>query len=1267
MIHHLTRATRHLLLLLLVASAIGSIVIRILLTAVDDYKTEFEQQFYQLTHIQMQIGSLSAGTRGVNPEIIFRDINILSKDKAGKPAVQLKEVRVGIDVLELLFSQDLLASSWLALVGLKITVIRQEDGQFSIKGLNDNNEQPLWLARGGKYEILQSEISLQDKKNQNDNILFKHFDLLITNNFDRHEIHLLTDLPEQYGDSLSISAIIDGNLLTADNLSGDLYLEGNNIDFAAVDSEYLPFSFAFIHGQGGFKLWSKWRDSRPYQVAGHINGEAIEIERGNNSKLALARLDSDLTWSSRQDGWQFSVQDLRVEVEQQQWPAANFSLSVFGDKRISVLIKQVDLQEVSYFAPFFLDTDQQAKLPKEFKMAGVLQDFSIYTTEDLQQFALNGSFSDITINSAADTLPQLQGVSGQVHGSQKQGSLVFDSKSGSLFFPSLFRSAIDFQQIAGAVNWQKSQQGWHLSSDYFVVNNADFKTYSRFDVQIPETDQPVFMALKTVFKGTNEAPRVASYLPTQIMDSEVVHWLDHAFVKGRIQNGNLLLSGYLNEFPFSHGQGKFEVMFDVERGILNYHQDWPLLENLNAEVRFFADNLQINVRHAHSQQLTVKQAVVDIPKLSQADRIVVDGVINGGITEGVLFMQKTPLHTTVDGVLATANFQGKTQVDLKLKIPLTDILEAKVDGVVHVGNSRMVMKSPALTIEQLHGDLYFTEQGVFCKRMDGKTLGFPVQARIKTELGVIRIRVNGKSNMRNVQQQFSFLQNNFIQGGFSYRAAIDLPLGENKAATLKLDTNLQGVKVLLPEELAKSRKQKKSLQLSMQLSEKDILPLWLNYNNQLKIALQINKQTETLLSGHIVYGSGQAVAGLKNSLKLTVRQPNLDIAAWLDFIAGDVDKLTGKLPELNEVHVSLGELRWGSQQFGELEFAVKRENQYWQGSLFSPVAQGNIRIPVDFLNNKIHLQMTRLDLSRLNALDFPVNSVIDSNKKLPLIDIFSDQVVWQDIDLGRLELKTKRFSDGIRFSKIKLTGGGIDIDMTADWLQTKTGYITELKGRLTSNDFGRFLGKLGYNDDLLDTKATIDFNGSWSATPYQFSLAELTGQVQVRLEDGRISSIEPGFGRLLGLIAMKQWVKRFTLDFSDIYKKGLAFNSITGKFSINAGMALTDDLVIDAIPARISITGLADLMKKTLDYRVLVVPKSSAAVPIAGTIVGGIAAAITQVFTDDYKEGYFFGSEYKVKGSWGDAKIIPLHERDGLLKKTWQDLTDFPWLQSGAN
>ena len=66
-------------------------------------------------------------------------------------------------------------------------------------------------------------------------------------------------------------------------------------------------------------------------------------------------------------------------------------------------------------------------------------------------------------------------------------------------------------------------------------------------------------------------------------------------------------------------------------------------------------------------------------------------------------------------------------------------------------------------------------------------------------------------------------------------------------------------------------------------------------------------------------------------------------------------------------------------------------------------------------------------------------------------------------------------------------------------------------------------------------------------------------------------------------------------------------------------------------------------------------------------IVSTIAGAITQAITNDYQEGYFFGSEYKVTGEWDDIKVTSRHDQDGILNKTWTGLTDFSWMKSESN
>ena len=260
-------------------------------------------------------------------------------------------------------------------------------------------------------------------------------------------------------------------------------------------------------------------------------------------------------------------------------------------------------------------------------------------------------------------------------------------------------------------------------------------------------------------------------------------------------------------------------------------------------------------------------------------------------------------------------------------------------------------------------------------------------------------------------------------------------------------------------------------------------------------------------------------------------------------------------------------------------------------------------------------------------------------------------------------METERIPNGIAFKRIELAGNDQKLALSGDWKVNGKKSETRVQGNLNMPRAGQFLSKLGITKDLTETSAVVDFTGMWNAAPYQFSLADLRGQIDVNFNSGRILGIEPGFGRVLGILAMAQWIKRFQLDFSDVFDEGLTFSSIKGHFNLLNGKAITNDLVVDAIPAKITLTGNTDLINQTVDYSVSVVPKSADAVPIAGTIMGKVADLIGRSLTGKDQEGFFFGSQYLVKGKWRDAQIIPLHENDGLLQKTWNGITGFPWLQ----
>lgn len=1264
MIVHIARATRHLLFWSLISVAVIVSAVRILLAELDDYQIELEQKIRQITDIPLRIGKMDAGMRGFNPEIILRGIDVEASDPNNKPDIQLKEIRLGLDFLDLLLTRNLLSASRVTLVGANISITRNLDGSFAIKGLQASDEKPLWLLQGGKYEILDSEITWQDLKRHSKAVHFDRFDLVIKNHFfdDSHELHLLSNLPPQYGDTLRISAVIKGDVFKTDNIDGELYIEGTDLQAGALMTGDLPLGLQLHSGAGDFRIWSLWRNSSPYQVDGYIQAQQLTISKHQGKPVDMDTFEGSFSWSDENDRWRLAGYDVNIYANRQRWPDGAFYLQQDAQGNLAAIIKQLDFPAAMLLAPMLMPDGHDYADWLKLNPKGRLRDVSLFVSQDFQHYAARGSFDQLGIDHFA-AMPQIQNISGQFSATDQYGEITLDTQNASVDAADWFRNSLDIPRLQGSLHWWQTDAAWQFLSEDLAIDSVDFTTVTRLNLWLPKSAASPNLDLRIQFGDFKDVSRIPKYLPAKLMDSGAVAWLDEAFVAGRISQGEIVLKGALDQFPFTNGQGHFETVFSIENSEIQFNENWPHLRDANADVQFLGKDLQVAISKGGSEKVVIDQALVRIPDMPDSDYIYVWGQVHAKFMDSLAFLQKSPLKPKIVPIAKQLSGEGDIDADLNLKIhyPEPDPLKANVNA--YLNGAKLTLKPVNLKVDGIKGVLNFTEDRISSNRMDARALGYPIQARLSSDEQATYLDVEGKTNINNLEKQFSFLQTDIVDGALSYTAKLAIPYETTQANSLKIDTSLVGVGINSQTVLGKSANEEKPLTLDFQWDQNSKMPLALQYGNQLRALLLIDKTQETLYSGHVVLGQGQASRYDKPGLKLEVRQPRFNLSESLSAFK-DAEQTQG--PQIKEVVIDTRQLIWQDQDLGDMRCVLQHDNQGWQGTIDTAMAKGMVRIP-DQLggNNRIALQMDYLNLTALEKLS--VDSAEEVVTDLPLIDIESEHLWWRSVDLGLLKLQTERVSNGIHFKKIQLQSAKTKLDLTADWLKQASGTITQIKGNVKSDNFSEFLSRLAFTDDFKETTANISFIGGWRGGPHQFSMDRLNGQVQLELKDGRISSIEPGFGRLLGLVAMEQWVKRLSLDFSDVYRQGLAFDDIKGHIKIKDGLAFTDDLTVNAVAANFYLAGFADLAKKTLDQRVSVVPKGSDAVPIAGTIVGGIASMITQVVTNDYKEGYFFGSQYQLKGAWGNIEVTPLHDEDGLIKKTWRGLTDFGWLDSNTD
>ncbi|MDD5410167.1 MAG: YhdP family protein [Methylobacter sp.] len=1302
----------------MIAAAFGLTGVRLLLSELEDYKSNLATSISGFIGSPVKIGRLGTNMRGFTPQLVLKDIDIstravparppsgatranpLQADFSSvvadeKPAIQLNEIRLSINLLDMLISRDMLSSSRVTVIGAKLAIKRKQDGSIVILGLNVSEGQPQWLLRGGKYEVLQSEIIWQDEKNNSRPLLFDAVDLVIINDGEHHRINMLTKLPKKYGDTLRVSMDFEGNAFEPPTTQGTVYIEGENINLPELAAVDLPLNMNITSGMGNLKVWSNWQHSQLVSVDGVAQLQQMKLIRQDKSEFPVKQLKTRFHWNLNDTQWRLDVKDFELETTDtidsstlkgitKKWPSAVFSVS--GQRtednvlhKIGLSVESVDLQEASAIAQFFAPlSKEQLNLLAQAALKGSLENFSLFADLDTKSVAVNGRFAKISVASLFE-IPGIENLSGQIKGSDKQGVVRLETKDAQITSQGLFRAPLPVNSLKGVVAWQQTENNWTVSSQMVELDSLGFHSKSRLNINIPKTKDLVFMDLQSSFVGDN-ASQAIHYLPVGIMDDEVVAWLDHAVVSGRVTNGGLLVYGNLRDFPFTGGQGVFEAVFNADQVELAYDPQWPHITDMGAEVLFLQDSLKVNVHQGQSDKVIIKQAEVTIPALDDSKHVLIQGEAEGEIGQVLSFMQQTPLSSPVDSLLESIIPEGNTRVTLDLKIPLYENVPTKVDGTAQLKDAKLIVKSLDLAVNKIDGELKFNEQGVYSDTIHAAALGNPIQINIKSTDNQTIVNVAGRAGVSDLKSQFKMPWWDKFEGAADYQLKLRLPYDDG-LPELIVESTLAGMALDLPGELAKTKDQQRPLTMGVSLADKLVMPVVLNYDDKLKAAVQLNTKQQKIYSGHILVGTGDVTQSQEAGLKLEINRDQLVLQDLVGFsLAHDMDngasdraspRLSSSirtiLGDISEIKIHSNYALWKNTPIGVFDLTLNREGSFWIGDIGSSFAKGKVQIPDDFTgSDRIILDMEVLDISALKH----VKSQGDAREPglspdlLPLFNVISHKTLWQSVDLGRLTLETERIPGGMGFKNLVLTGAGLKLALTGgDWKAGGGQSKTHTEGRLELARTGEFLKQLGITKDMTETSAVVDFAVNWDAAPYQFSLAALKGRVEVNLNNGRILSIEPGFGRVLGMLAMAQWIKRAQLDFSDVYKEGLTFDSIKGHFDLLNGIASTHDLVVDAIPAKITINGDTDLINQTVDHIVDVTPKSADAVPIAGTIMGKVAALIGRSLTGKNQEGFFFGSQYLVKGSWGNAEIIPMHKNDGVLQKTWNSITSFPWLQ----
>jgi len=249
--------------------------------------------------------------------------------------------------------------------------------------------------------------------------------------------------------------------------------------------------------------------------------------------------------------------------------------------------------------------------------------------------------------------------------------------------------------------------------------------------------------------------------------------------------------------------------------------------------------------------------------------------------------------------------------------------------------------------------------------------------------------------------------------------------------------------------------------------------------------------------------------------------------------------------------------------------------------------------------------------------------------------------------LGEARLETWPTDDGMHIDQLRAQSKNVQITASGDWTGDETRSRTHLAMDFASEDVARMFDALGFAGILQGGRTSARLDATWPGGPSALALANMDGTLKVDVAKGRILEVQPGVGRLFGLVSVTDLPRRMALDFGDVLGKGFAFDSITGDFRFADGNASTDNLAIRGPAADITITGRAGLKARDYDQEVLVVPHLGNSLPVVGALAGGpVGAAAGLAVQGLLGRGLNQAARkrYHVTGSWDKPVFTPIEK-----------------------
>lgn len=1206
---------------------------------------------------KVTLEAVSGAWQQARPEFRLRGVRLY--DAQGRTALYLPELEAAFAWRSLLFLEPRLHR--IELQGLALGVRRASDGRYYVGGIPVNPANPdsrfsNWLLRQGRVHVGRATLTWYDEVRSAPPLILQAVDFTLTNARRTHRLQLRATPPESLAQPLTVDAQLSARKVDdIKTWNGTIEAKVAGVSFPQL-APWLEVPYQPGRGWGALGVRFDVARGAFAGMAAGLDLRELEVALGEGlPPLRLAQVRGQALWQRGPDGQRIAFNTLRVAL-----PGGSLGEPFDAGVAWNARAREISAQALrlsgwqSVLPSLPMDPALRARL-QALQPQGRLDSLRLSWSgagPGLDNFSIAARFGGLGVAAEGDQ-PGLANLSGRIEGDARAGEFELDSPQLALNLPGLFREPrLGFDALRARGKWKKTGRGRLITLDEASFANPDAAGTAKGSYEwIPGHAGIVDLSAHlTRADGT----AVYRYLPRTIGD-ETVDWSRQAVVAGHSDDVRLNLRGDLEQFPFDQGNGVFRVDAQIRDATIDYAQGWPRIEDIQARMLFQGKSMTVTSTQARIYGVALSPVKAVIPDLLHHEELLlVEGEANGPLRDFIRFANFSPVGERLRGLTDALYGSGAMRLALKLQVPLRRSDDTTLAGrLSFLGDTLFPAGLPR--IEQVSGDIDFTESSLNAKNITAQLLGGPLTVNAASGTGKVEIQAQGRATAAGLAPWLGESWAKRLSGQTNWRGQIDL---EATGERVRIESDLVGIGSSLPAPLVKTATQPLPLLATSQtVADGQLHEVRLG---RMVSAVWRSTPLGGFGRGEIRFG-GQAVLPADPGLRLAGSGRGIDVSGWMSLLP-EGDGREG-LP-LTSIDLGFETIDLLGRRYHDVRLLGRNRNGLLRTQVTGREMDGVLTyrpaVAYDSTgasprsgSESLREQPARLSAQfrqfsipdRVSATGGAAEGVNMKAADFPVLDVLVEDFRLQTRVLGRLEAMARGAPQGLLIDNLQITHPDSVFRMSGLWRDSAPSE-TRAELNLSVLDAGKFLNRFGYADAMRRGSVDIHGKATWVGSPADFAFDTLAGQLDFKARSGQFLQVDPGAAKLLGVLSLQSLPRRMNLDFRDIFNDGYAFDEIGATLRIARGVIYSDDFRMRGPAAKVSMSGLADLNQESVQLRLKVVPKLSEGVAVAGALIGGPLAGVgalaaQKLLRDPVEQA--ISQEYMVIGPWHapDVKKLP--------------------------